>query len=171
MSQVFQILLKWTDGLKSGSDDFVFIKESLKKVEFTVLPTKQDKWVSLHPSFGITCWCDDKKLKKHFKHMDGIDFFYFGKLNKDEKEMFRTKVSVLMRTLGIPALSEVNISLSFLSFIPFNRLVLLLTVDIIFKCVLYISFLLYKYEATIHIFLLGIYIHLKKTWMSLEAVW
>ncbi|KAF5465033.1 hypothetical protein F2P56_015066 [Juglans regia] len=72
-----------------------------------VLPTEQDKWVSLHPSFGPVCWCDDRKLKKQFKHFNKIDFLYFGKLSEDQKEILQTKVSVLMQNLGIPALSEV----------------------------------------------------------------
>lgn len=73
-----------------------------------MLPTAHDKWVSLHPSFGLICWCDDKKLRKRFKHVDGIEFLYLGKLVDDEEEMLRTKVSALMQTLGIPALSEVR---------------------------------------------------------------
>lgn len=73
-----------------------------------MLPTAQDKWVSVHPSFGLVCWCDDKKLRKRFKHVDGIDFLYFGKLGDSEQEMLQTKVSSLMQTLGIPALSEVR---------------------------------------------------------------
>lgn len=88
-----------------------------------MLPTVQDKWVSLHPSFGLVCWCDDRKLKKKFKHLDGIDFIYFGELSKDDKEMVKTKVSVLMKTLGIPTLSEVRyfcLLLSLLSLSPFK---------------------------------------------------
>lgn len=115
MFQVFQVFLKWTDGLRSGlsPEDIVYLKESLKRLEFAVLPTAQDKWVSLHPTFGLVCWCDEKKLKKKFKHLDGIDFIYFGELSKDDKEIVRTKVSELMKTLGIPALSEVkSLSLS-----------------------------------------------------------
>ncbi|KAF5736629.1 hypothetical protein HS088_TW14G00776 [Tripterygium wilfordii] len=106
---VFQVFLKWTDELNSGSltsEDISHLKESLVKLESTVLPTVQDKWVSLHPSFGLVCWCDDKKLKKRFKHVDNIDFLYFGKLG-DEQEMLQTKVSILLRSLGIPVLSEV----------------------------------------------------------------
>ncbi|PON33820.1 Histidine kinase-like ATPase, C-terminal domain containing protein [Parasponia andersonii] len=106
---VFQVLVKWTNGLKSGlsTEDIAYLKDSLRKVECTVLPTIQDKWVSLHPSFGLVCWCDDRRLKKHFKHTDGIDFLHLGELSKDDKEVMKTKVSVLMRALGIPALSEV----------------------------------------------------------------
>jgi len=74
-----------------------------------VLPTEQDKWVSLHPSFGLVCWCDDRKLRKQFKHFDNIDFLCFGELGEDEKQILQTtKVSILMQTLGIPALSEVR---------------------------------------------------------------
>lgn len=109
MSQVFQVFLKWTEGLKSGlsPEDIVYFRDSLKKMECMVLPTVLDKWVSLHPSFGLVCWCDDKKLSKQFKHLEGIDFLYFGELTKDYEEMLHTKVSNLMQTLGIPALSEV----------------------------------------------------------------
>lgn len=75
-----------------------------------MLPTVLDKWVSMHPSFGLVCWCDDEKLKKEFKHSDNIDFLYFGNLNDDDKELLQAKLSVLMQTLGIPSLSEVKLS-------------------------------------------------------------
>ncbi|XP_021290702.1 uncharacterized protein LOC110421426 [Herrania umbratica] len=107
---VFQVFLKWADGLKSGllsSEDIIHMKDCLTKSEYTVLPTVLDKWVSLHPSFGLVCWCDDNKLRKRFKHFDNIDFLYFGTLNDNEKELLQTKVSILMRTIGIPVLSEV----------------------------------------------------------------
>ncbi|KAL6211288.1 hypothetical protein ACLB2K_016515 [Fragaria x ananassa] len=106
---VFQVFLKWTDGLISGlsPEDIVYIRDSLKKIDCTVLPTVHDKWVSLHPSFGLVCWCDDKKLSKQFKHLDGIDFLYFGQLTKDNEEILCTKMSNLIQTLGIPALSQV----------------------------------------------------------------
>ncbi|XP_030507403.2 protein NO VEIN [Cannabis sativa] len=106
---VFQVLVKWSEGLNSGltTNEVADMKDSLSKVECTILPTLQDKWVSLHHSFGFVCWCDDKKLKNHFKNLDKIVFLHFGKLGKEDKEMMQTKVSVLMRALGIPALSEV----------------------------------------------------------------
>ncbi|TYH83645.1 hypothetical protein ES332_D02G145400v1 [Gossypium tomentosum] len=107
---VFQVFLKWADALKSGllsTEDIHHMKECLNKSEYTVLPTVLDKWVSLHPSFGLVCWCDDEKLKKRFKHLDNIDFLYFGTLNDIERELLQTKVSILIRTFGIPVLSEV----------------------------------------------------------------
>ncbi|KAK8480690.1 hypothetical protein V6N11_070955 [Hibiscus sabdariffa] len=107
---VFQVFLKWADALRSGllsTEDIRQMKECLSKSEYTVLPTVLDKWVSLHPSFGLVCWCDDEKLKKRFKHLDNIDFLYFGTLNEGEKELLQTKVSTLIRTFGIPVLSEV----------------------------------------------------------------
>ena len=91
-----------------GLEDIVYLKECLLKLEFTLLPTVQDKWVSLHPSFGLVCWCDDEKLRKEFKHSDYLDFLYFGTLSDDEKETLPEKVYVLMQTLGIPSLSEVK---------------------------------------------------------------
>ncbi|KAK3187916.1 hypothetical protein Dsin_027477 [Dipteronia sinensis] len=107
---VFQVFLRWAEAMKSGllnPEDVVHMKDCLVKLEYTVLPTTQDEWVSLHPSFGLVCWCDDKKLRKRFKHLDGIDFIYFGELGDHEQELLQTKVSTLMQTLGIPALSEV----------------------------------------------------------------
>ena len=111
MSQVFHVFLKWSDGLKSGllsPEDIIYLKERLMKLDYVVLPTEQDKWVSVHPLFGLVCWCDSLKLQKQFKHFDKIYFLYFGKLSEDEKKILQTKVSVLMQTIGIPALSEVR---------------------------------------------------------------
>ena len=82
-------------------------KEKLSEVDYTVLPTESDKWISLHSSFGLVCWCDDEKLKKRFKKKD-IHFIYFGENTDEEKELIHTKVSVLMQSLGIPNISEVN---------------------------------------------------------------
>ncbi|XP_040366419.1 protein NO VEIN-like [Rosa chinensis] len=90
-----------------SAEDIVYLKDSLTRMECTVLPTVQDKWVSLHPSYGLLCWCDDKKLKKQFMHMDGLDFLYSGGLSNDDEETLSAKMSVLMRNLGIPALSKV----------------------------------------------------------------
>ncbi|XP_057497767.1 protein NO VEIN-like [Actinidia eriantha] len=108
-NMVFQVFLQWSDGLKSGIlslEDIAYLKECLLKLEFAVLPTVLDKWVSLHPSFGLICWCDDEKLRNEFKHVDNVDFLYFGDLSDEEQEILRVKVSVLMQNLGIPALSE-----------------------------------------------------------------
>ena len=116
MSQVFQVSLKWSDSLKSGllsPEGIIYLKEHLMKFNCAVLPTEYDKWISLHPSFGLVCWSDNLKLRKQFQHSDKIEFLYFGKLSEDEKKILRTKVSVLMQTIGIPALSDVrSLSLS-----------------------------------------------------------
>ncbi|KAG9139131.1 hypothetical protein Leryth_019106 [Lithospermum erythrorhizon] len=107
---VFKIFLKWADGLKSGSltsEEVEYLKESLMKKEFSVLPTVLDNWVSLNPIYGLICWSSDQKLKKEFKHHDDIDFLYFGELNDEEKEMYDTKFPLLMQRLGIPSLSQV----------------------------------------------------------------
>ncbi|XP_050899985.1 protein NO VEIN isoform X1 [Lathyrus oleraceus] len=108
--KIFQVFLVWADGLKSGLlnvEDVVYLKDCLSKLEFPVLPTVQDKWVSLHPSFGLICWCDDKELKEEFKHSDNLDFLYFGEVTEDNKEKVLKKISFLMKNLGIPAISEV----------------------------------------------------------------
>ncbi|KAK1385201.1 Sacsin [Heracleum sosnowskyi] len=107
---VFQVFSTCADGLKSGelsSKDIDYFKECLLHLDFTVLPTSVDRWISLHPSFGLVCWSDDEKLRKEFKHCDHIEFLYFGELSDDEKETLQKKMSVFMRQLGIHALSEV----------------------------------------------------------------
>ncbi|KAK3007909.1 hypothetical protein RJ639_014093 [Escallonia herrerae] len=107
---VFNVYLKWSDGLKSGSlgpDDVEYLKGSLLKMEFMVLPTVGNKWVSLHSSFGLVCWCDDEELRKEFKDFKNLEYLYFGEHGDKENETLCAKVSILMQRLGIPALSEI----------------------------------------------------------------
>ncbi|PHT39368.1 hypothetical protein CQW23_22941 [Capsicum baccatum] len=108
--KVFRMFLKWADELKSGSlrcEDVDFLQKCLKEKQHLILPTTENKWVSLNQSFGFICWCDDDKLRTEFEHFDNINFLYFGELNDEEKEILRTKVSIFMRRLNIPSLSEV----------------------------------------------------------------
>ncbi|XP_022980319.1 uncharacterized protein LOC111479725 [Cucurbita maxima] len=72
-----------------------------------VLPTEQDKWVSLHPSTGIVCWCDDKELKQQCKNMGKIYFVDFSEIDSDKTEVFRAQFSHLLKALGVPLLSEI----------------------------------------------------------------
>ncbi|KAI3898025.1 hypothetical protein MKW92_029856 [Papaver armeniacum] len=106
---VYKVISNWADDLKSGLlclEDVLYLKEFLLKLESTVLPTVPDKWVSLHPAFGVVCWCDNRELKVQFEHSDNISFLYFGELS-DEKEMLSEKISGLMQSIGVPSLSEV----------------------------------------------------------------
>lgn len=89
------------------SKDILDLRNDLHNLESRVLPTMQDKWVSLHSSFGLVCWADDEDLKLQFKHSNGIDFLQFGELNNEEKEMLSGKIAELFKKLGLPALSEV----------------------------------------------------------------
>lgn len=73
-----------------------------------MLATAEDKWVSLHPSFGLICWCDDDKLRKEFQYFDNIKFLYFGQLNDEEKEILQTKFPMFMDKLNIPSISKVS---------------------------------------------------------------
>ncbi|KAI4303899.1 hypothetical protein MLD38_039480 [Melastoma candidum] len=105
---VFQIFLKMNMGIESGaiqSSDILEVRNCLMKQEYAVLPTKQDKWVSLHPSFGIVCWCDDGNLMKEFRLLEGVNFVCFGQVINCEAT--RLNNSKIMQKLGIPALSEV----------------------------------------------------------------
>lgn len=124
--------MKWAHGLNSGivsPEDISYLKESLLSVEFAILPTVLDKWVSLHPSFGLVCWCDDENLRKEFKHSQKIDFLYFGELSNFDEDMRESKFSILIQTLGIPALSQVRSSLSLFSPIPLTLFSLLLSLS------------------------------------------
>ncbi|KAL7083731.1 hypothetical protein ACP275_14G180900 [Erythranthe tilingii] len=106
---VFQVFLEWSDGLDSGTlnfKDVEYLKASLERKESTILPTAQGKWVSLHPSFGIVCWCNDDKLANEFEGLNNIDFLHLCELTDYEKGMLHAKVSVFMQRLGIPSLSE-----------------------------------------------------------------
>lgn len=97
--------------MKIGSisaEDIKYLKDSLSKEEIRLLPTVHDRWVSLHPSFGLVCWCDNKKLKKDFNNLDGIDFLYFGKFNGDDSDMTLMRIAHLLKTLGVPAISEAS---------------------------------------------------------------
>ncbi|KAF9606627.1 hypothetical protein IFM89_027157 [Coptis chinensis] len=110
MFQVLHVLMKWANDLKSGllePKDVVYLRECLLKRETAELPTKQDKWVSLHPTFGLVCWCDNMELWTQFKHSDNIYVLYFGELSRDEKEVLPAEISRLMKELGVPSLSEV----------------------------------------------------------------
>lgn len=89
-------------------DEVLAAKESLQRLEFRVLPTVHDKWVSMHPSCGLVCWCVDEKLAEEFRNMDGVELLYLGKDNDSEREMNLVNLSDLMNAFGIPALSEVR---------------------------------------------------------------
>ncbi|XP_062212736.1 protein NO VEIN isoform X2 [Phragmites australis] len=109
-NHVFRVFVRWANDLHSESDkmnDILYLKESLKKLETTILPTSVDKWVSLHPSFGLVCWVDDDELKQQFKTSSDVDFIQFGDLSPEDKQMLYGKVAALMKSLGIPALSKV----------------------------------------------------------------
>ncbi|CAM0876991.1 unnamed protein product [Alopecurus aequalis] len=108
--QVFRVFVRWATDLQSAShkmNDIVYLKDSLQKLEITILPTMVDKWVSLHPSFGLVCWLDDDELKQHFKDCSAVDFIQFGELSSEDKQMLHGTVAALMKSLGIPALSKV----------------------------------------------------------------
>lgn len=108
------MFLRWSDALKSGSlnlEDIEYLKISILKEEYTVLPTRQDKWVSLHASSGLICWSDDDDLGTEFKHFEGVDFLYFGEFTGEENQINLAKISAIIQRLGIPALSQVFFSL------------------------------------------------------------
>ncbi|XP_040378026.1 protein NO VEIN isoform X2 [Oryza brachyantha] len=109
-NQVFRVFARWANDLHSANgnmNDILFLKGSLQKLETTILPTLGDKWVSLHPSFGLVCWVDDNELKQHVEDYNGVDFIQFGELSYEDNQMLYGRLAALMKSLGIPALSKV----------------------------------------------------------------
>jgi hypothetical protein len=118
--------VRWANDLHSESDktdDILYLKESLQKLETTILPTTVDKWVSLHPSFGLVCWVDDDELKQQFKNSRDINFIQFGDLCFEDRQMLNGRVAYLMKSLGIQALSKVIDIFFFLVFTSIQFLV------------------------------------------------
>ncbi|KAI0489261.1 hypothetical protein KFK09_029103 [Dendrobium nobile] len=108
--KVFQVLVRWSDGIKSGlatPDEISELKDNFMKLENAVLPTDLDKWVSLHPSFGLICWSDNDELKKQFKHSNGVDFIQFGELSVEENALLFGGVANILHIIGVPAISEI----------------------------------------------------------------
>nr|XP_043606109.1 protein NO VEIN-like isoform X1 [Erigeron canadensis] len=108
--KVFDVFVMWSDGFKSGGlsfEDVEALKSNLEEKEMKVLPTARDEWVSLHPSFGLVCWCDDEKLSDEFEELNNINFFSLCELTDEEKAILKVKVSAFMKMLKIPALSEI----------------------------------------------------------------
>lgn len=107
---MFRVFVRWANDLHSGSDkmdDILFLQESLQKLETVVLPTLGNRWVSLHPSFGLVCWADDDELKRQFKNTREVEFIQFGELSLDDKQKLDGRVAALMNIIGIPAISKV----------------------------------------------------------------
>jgi hypothetical protein len=101
--------VRWANDLNPETDkmnDMLYLKESLQKLETKILPTSADKWVSLHPSFGLVSWVDDDELKQQFEGSSDVDFIQFGDLSSEDKRVYG-RVAALMKNLGIPALSKV----------------------------------------------------------------
>lgn len=101
---------RWANDLHSANDnmnDILFLEGSLQKLETTILPTLGDKWVSLHPSFGLVCWVDDNELMQHFEDYNGVNFIQFGELSYEDKQLLYGRIAALLKSLGIPALSKV----------------------------------------------------------------
>ncbi|KAK8913909.1 hypothetical protein KSP39_PZI024219 [Platanthera zijinensis] len=108
--EVFQVFLKWADDFKLellGSNEVNELKDYLSKSENTVLPTVQDTWVSLNPTFGVIYWTDEEKSIEQYKDFDDVHFLQFGELTAKEREMLRGKVSIFLENIGIRALTDV----------------------------------------------------------------
>ncbi|XWS13397.1 hypothetical protein CRYUN_Cryun36dG0033900 [Craigia yunnanensis] len=85
----------------AASSIFVPYKSASRPVDVVSGIFWSSKEVYWHDSTGTM------DQRKRFKHLDNIDFLYFGTLNDNEKELLQTKLSIPIRAFGIPVLSEV----------------------------------------------------------------
>lgn len=102
--------MKWVKDVESRVaryDDILKLKELLHKAEYKVLPTVRGKWVSLHASFGFTCWVDDEKLIQHFDNVPSVNFLQLPELESGTNG----NIASFMQSLGIPAISKVSIEI------------------------------------------------------------
>ncbi|KAJ1690756.1 hypothetical protein LUZ63_014911 [Rhynchospora breviuscula] len=107
---VLRVLLRWADDLSSGkmkSEQLMELINNLVKEESTVLPTIQDRWVSLHPNFGLVCWTDRKELIEEFTDAHNVYFVHFGELTDAESEALSGKLASILQEIGVTSLEEV----------------------------------------------------------------
>jgi hypothetical protein len=112
--KVFRVILRWADDLSSGkmnSGQLLELINNLVKEDGAVLPTVQDKWVSLHPKFGLICWTESKDLMEELTDVSGVYFLYFGELT-DTKESLSGDVAKFLEEIGVVSLGKVILSLS-----------------------------------------------------------
>lgn len=106
------MFLRWADDLSSGkmnSGQLLELINNLVKEESTVLPTMQDRWVSLHPNFGLICWTESKELIEEFTDASDVYFLHFGELTDTEREHLSGKVANFLQEIGVVSLGKVNI--------------------------------------------------------------
>ncbi|KAJ3686106.1 hypothetical protein LUZ61_015270 [Rhynchospora tenuis] len=107
---VLRVLLRWADDLSSGkmkSEQLVELINHLVKEESTVLPTIQDRWVSLHSDFGLVCWTNRKELIEQFAVAHNVYFLHFGELTDAEREALSGKLANFFQEIGVISLEEV----------------------------------------------------------------
>ncbi|CAN6347979.1 unnamed protein product [Urochloa humidicola] len=106
---VFGVILRWADDLSSGkmkSGQLLKLINNLVKEDGTVLPTIQDRWVSLHPNFGRVYWTESKDLMEELADLSDIYFLYFGELTDTEKEYLSGDVANFLEEIGVLSLGK-----------------------------------------------------------------
>jgi hypothetical protein len=104
------VLMRWADDLSSGkmeSRQLVELINNLVKEECTVLPTIQEKWVSLHPKFGLVCWTENTELIEMFTDVSDVYFLHFGELTDAEREYLSGDVAKFLEEIGVVSLEKV----------------------------------------------------------------
>ncbi|KAI5075193.1 hypothetical protein GOP47_0009269 [Adiantum capillus-veneris] len=69
VTEVLAVFSKWSldiDNRKLSFSALCKLKEVLHSKDSPILPTTQNKWVSLHSSEWLVCWCDDDVIGRQF---------------------------------------------------------------------------------------------------------
>lgn len=114
------VLAAWSWDVESGRVTKTEVQEwktRLQEADCRVLPTTQDRWVSLHSQMGFVCVCDDNKLGEEFSDaLDGVHFlqlhgahFQESMSNVSQDKPTERDVKPLFTALGIPLLSQVTV--------------------------------------------------------------
>ncbi|KAK1306280.1 hypothetical protein QJS10_CPA10g01355 [Acorus calamus] len=98
--------MQWAEDLKSGPLKPEKVAH-FHEINNTVLPTVQDKWVSLHPTFGLVCWPDDEELWVQFEHSEDINILQVGEISDAKRKLLSENFALLMQNIGVPFLSEI----------------------------------------------------------------
>lgn len=116
LDQVLAVFAMWSDNIKAGrvsSTDLSEWKELLQKIDSRVLPSVQDKWVSLHSGEGIVCWCDDEALGQQFIASKGIFYVCVSSSGfkthhaRDVNDIKIENLSSFLQSMDISPLSKV----------------------------------------------------------------
>jgi hypothetical protein len=93
-------------------NDILELKDMLHRKKGRVLPTIQDTWVSLHPSAGLVCWCDDETLGQQFLESGSVCYVcvsaHVSGICMKSSHNEDNDLSCFLQAVGISPLSKVR---------------------------------------------------------------